>query len=330
VLNANLVDLRLDDGLGRVVGARFRSYAPDDPGFDVKARFFVLCTGGIENPRLLLNFNRQVPPGIGNQNDLVGRYFCEHPNFALADAVFLDPPDVMQFFAATESFMWREGVPNFRIKVEPNSGLNVKGLAKAAARDIVCGDEWLEKIVAIMKGDPLKCFVGGVNRHLAKNERLAEFNASLHIAAEQSLNPDSRVMLGEGADMFVLRTTVLDWQLTETDHRTIRTAITLFGQYLAEQNLARIQLRDWVMAEPMVFPGIGEDEVGGNHHMCTTRMSDDARTGVVDANCGVHGLDNLYIGGSSVFSTPGHINPTYTITQLALRLGMHLTSRLSA
>jgi choline dehydrogenase-like flavoprotein len=64
--------------------------------------------------------------------------------------------------------------------------------------------------------------------------------------------------------------------------------------------------------------------------MCTTRMADDPRHGVVDRDCRVHDLDNLYIGGSSVFATGGYANPTYTIVQLALRLGDHLAGRLSA
>ena len=64
--------------------------------------------------------------------------------------------------------------------------------------------------------------------------------------------------------------------------------------------------------------------------MCTTRMSDDPATGVVDRNCRVHGIANLYIGGSSVFATPGFQNPTYTIVQLALRLGDHLAETMPA
>ena len=47
--------------------------------FKIQARFFVLACGGIENARLLLVSNRQMPNGIGNQHDLVGRYFMEHP-----------------------------------------------------------------------------------------------------------------------------------------------------------------------------------------------------------------------------------------------------------
>jgi choline dehydrogenase-like flavoprotein len=59
-------------------------------------------------------------------------------------------------------------------------------------------------------------------------------------------------------------------------------------------------------------------------------MSDDPKTGVVDRNCRVHGLANLYIGGSSVFASGGFQNPTYTIVQLALRLGDHLAETASA
>jgi choline dehydrogenase-like flavoprotein len=53
-------------------------------------------------------------------------------------------------------------------------------------------------------------------------------------------------------------------------------------------------------------------------------MSADDRTGVVDSDCRVHGTRNLFVGGSSVFASTGHANPTYTLTQLALRLGDHL------
>ena len=67
----------------------------------------------------------------------------------------------------------------------------------------------------------------------------------------------------------------------------------------------------------------------GRHHMCTTRMSANPREGVVDATCRVHDVANLYLGGSSVFATAGHSNPTYTIVQLALRLADHLTMQVN-
>ncbi len=68
----------------------------------------------------------------------------------------------------------------------------------------------------------------------------------------------------------------------------------------------------------------------GYHQMGTTRMSASDRHGVVDGQCRVHGFDNLYIAGSSVFPTSGFANPTFTIVALALRLAGHLQRKLGA
>ena len=72
-----------------------------------------------------------------------------------------------------------------------------------------------------------------------------------------------------------------------------------------------------------------EEVIGGPHHMGTTRMSADPRRGVVDADCRVHSVENLYVAGSSVFATSGYTNPTFTIVCLALRLADTLRKRLS-
>jgi choline dehydrogenase-like flavoprotein len=58
--------------------------------------------------------------------------------------------------------------------------------------------------------------------------------------------------------------------------------------------------------------------------MGTTRMDADPKRGVVDENCRVHGVENLYVAGCSVFPTGGTFNPTFTIVALALRLADHL------
>ena len=105
-LNASLVDLRLDDDLASVTAAVFKSYAPGDPGFTVRARGYALCCGGIDNARLLLNFTSQVPAGIGNGHGLVGRYFTEHPAFFIGEVIYAAPPDAESlFFTPTEAFM---------------------------------------------------------------------------------------------------------------------------------------------------------------------------------------------------------------------------------
>lgn len=53
-------------------------------------------------------------------------------------------------------------------------------------------------------------------------------------------------------------------------------------------------------------------------------MSDDPNLGVVDRQCRVHGVDNLYVVGSSVFPTGGWAFPTFTIVALSMRLAEHL------
>jgi choline dehydrogenase-like flavoprotein len=98
----------------------------------------------------------------------------------------------------------------------------------------------------------------------------------------------------------------------------------LFGEYLAAKGYGRVRLLPW-LAEDGEYPT--DDERIGNHHMGGTRMSADPRTGVVDPNCRVHGLSNLYVCGSSVFPSGGHANPTLTIVQLAIRLAAHLGQR---
>jgi choline dehydrogenase-like flavoprotein len=53
-------------------------------------------------------------------------------------------------------------------------------------------------------------------------------------------------------------------------------------------------------------------------------MSNDPKQGVVDANCKVHNISNLFIAGSSCFTTAGAPNPTLTLVALTLRLSDHV------
>ena len=87
--------------------------APDTP-LTVKARLTVLAAGGIGNARLLLLGNTDHPEGIGNEHDLVGRFFMEHPSLRSGVIVPSDPALLgrRDLFAVT----WADdssGVPMF-------------------------------------------------------------------------------------------------------------------------------------------------------------------------------------------------------------------------
>ena len=115
--------------------------------------------------------------------------------------------------------------------------------------------------------------------------------------------PEGR--LAEARDALGLRRAALDWRLSELDARTVRAAVLGYARRMAERDTGRARLHDWVLPDPIVWPDTTQDEVAGKHHMGATRMAADPARGVVDADCRVHGIGNLYIGGSSVFATSG-------------------------
>jgi choline dehydrogenase-like flavoprotein len=139
---------------------------------------------------------------------------------------------------------------------------------------------------------------------------------------ESAPNPDSRVTLVRERDALGMRRVKLDWRLTELDKRSALRTMAILGAELGRAGLGRLRLD--VSESDAGWP---DDIAGGWHHMGTTRMSDDPKHGVVERNCRVHGLSNLYVAGSSVFPTAGSGTPTLTLVALALRLADHLKAR---
>jgi choline dehydrogenase-like flavoprotein len=141
------------------------------------------------------------------------------------------------------------------------------------------------------------------------------------VRCEQSPNRDSRVTLGTKRDPLGLRRPVIDWQISDIDRHTLATASRFFAQALTQANLGHVRVAAWLLRE--ATEGV-EPITGDWHQMGTTRMADTAQRGVVDSDCRIFGIDNLFIAGGSVFPTGGAINPTLTIVALALRLADHL------
>jgi choline dehydrogenase-like flavoprotein len=102
-------------------------------------------------------------------------------------------------------------------------------------------------------------------------------------------------------------------------------AETVDGE-LRRLGLGALESAEWLKSDDLLW---ADDLVGGHHHMGTTRMSASPSDGVVDADCKMHGLDNLYVAGGSVFPTASFVNPTFTILCLALRLADHVRARLA-
>ncbi len=139
---------------------------------------------------------------------------------------------------------------------------------------------------------------------------------------EQAPNPDSRITLDSEMDELGVPRASLHWDLTELDKRSMRKIYEIFGEAVGKAGIGRVKMYDflWQANDSEMLNTLG----GGWHHMGTTKMHDDPKQGVVDANCKVHGLSNLFVAGSGCCTTAGAPNPTLNLVALSLRLSDHL------
>ncbi|WP_233800124.1 FAD-dependent oxidoreductase [Paraburkholderia sp. HP33-1] len=316
----------------------------------VQARIFVLATGGIENARLLLASNGVHATGLGNANDLVGRYFMDHPRMMAGKvrfregvprnklydvkyhyqnaAVSAHGTKISSQFAPKKEWMEREKLLNSRVWLYSKW----YGESSAASEALIhCKEALMKKDqpgrslkadVATMIAHPLQT-VGYALARLLQSPALIT-HVTLQAIVEAVPDPDSRVTLSaDKRDHFGMPRVKVDWRLGEQVKRTFDKTFMLFAQELQMAKFADVELDAPLEGRP--WPAQVE---GTWHHMGTTRMHESPREGVVDADCKVHGISNLYVGGSSVFPTVGANFPTITITALALRLAGHLVRRL--
>jgi len=323
LLNANLVDIRLDPDTGRVTAFLFRGYKDGAQQYEARAGRYVLALGGIENARALLNASGQVPAGVGNSGDMVGRHFMEHPYRDAGYFILTQPDqrfdDPFWHLSPTLDMKRREQIANARfvfLQLTNQKKKSVFADAKQWVKDGVCETDILADWIRTIR--PLRCH--------PKLSDLPQGAGRLVATLEQVPNPSSRITLSEETDRFGLRRVALDWQYTPMEKKTLQVSALEVAKYFAAENLARVKLYDWVLdADDPGFPPPIEGGYGASHHhMGTTRMGTSARDGVVDQDCRVFDSDNLYIAGSSVFRTSGHANPTLAIVQMTLRLADHL------
>ena len=309
-INANLTDIQLNSDLTDVTEITVKNYKNDSYQFSGKV--VILAMGGIENARLLLNSDSQINNGIGNGSDFVGRCFMEHFQIDLGR------------FAGNKKY-WRTGDwigiytnPDFTLKNKigssnitfslppspPIEGGRSKPI-KRFFRDNLCRLDSLTDLSR--KFVNFHCPGDGVIRTLI----------------EQSPNKASRVTLNNDKDSLGLRRINLNWTMNDLDKRTIRITAIEAAKEFARNDYGRVQLAEYILDKDEEIPASHHC-----HHMGTTRMASSPQYGVVDENCKVFGINNLYIAGSSVFPTGGGCNPTFPIIQLTLRLADHLAAKL--
>ena len=316
--HANVCELEASESGGLVDSLRVRTLEGKE--FRARARRYVLACSTIQNARLLLASNARATAGLGNGNDLVGRFFMEHLEMPSGNFVTLGtPPASTQMYAldfgrtkargelALAAGVQREQrILNATVSLEPG----------AVSEEGKSTFQWATPdVVERMRTGGLDDSAGST----AATTPPRTFH--LMTRQEQAPNPASRVTLSAERDALGMPRAQLDWRLTDLDRRSFRSFYEVLGRELGRSGVGRVQMRDWVLERSDApWPAsLG----GGWHHMGTTRMHADPKQGVVDANCRVHGIANLWVAGAAVYPTAGCANPTLTLIALSLRLSDH-------
>jgi len=343
VLHANVTELRLDPGTDRVGTLRARTLRGNE--LSVRGRAVVLAAGAIENARLLLASRHDRAAGLGNERDQVGRNFMEHLHVLAGHLVVANPTTTHDLYreasygaarvrgviTPTAEAQRREGLLGASIAIEPPTFPYGQPFLTAPPQLTVWPERAYRRLrrsnrgAGAVVGEGMKGLArdawystrATVPRRAARSARARAATTgpvalrALYFRSEQPPNPSSRVTLGDRVDALGVPEALLDWRVESAERTSIEAWLARLDSAVRRGGIGRV-----IMPEP----GWQEFITGGPHHMGTTRMSADPAAGVVDRNCRVHSVGNLYVAGSSVFATGGYANPTFTLLALALRV----------
>ena len=348
LLYANVVEIETDETGQQVTRLRIATLQGNQ--FLLEANLFILATGGMENARLLLASNRQYPDGVGNQHDVVGRYFMDRPILSctlipyssnifdqtnLYDIYHTKQGSVMAYVKLSEATMRQERLLNNGAQLFPRT-LSHQREATLALRELftsvrhgklpqdlakqlhmmLWGGNYLAAAVfwsAIRSIPPLRR--GDWSYLPYEKWRFSQFE--IFYQMEQTPDPDNQIALSTERDRLGLPKTKIRWHLNDIDIQSAIRIQEIWAEEFDKAGIGQLQFtRNW--AEQKF------EKTAMHHHLGSTRMHHNPKQGVVDANCKVHGMVNLFIAGCSVFPTAGYSNPTLTMIALSLRLADHI------
>lgn len=338
-----------------------RVMSSPDHQFTVRAKKYVLAMGGLEVTRLLLASTSVHKSGIGNSHDLLGRFYISHLTGNAGTILFNSGyGEYFRKYVVSEGVYCKRLMRLTHDAQRRNRLLNLAVTAThmefhdPAHRSGVLSSVYLAKRYLMGRIPPefSRELSDSKYQHLLKHatnvffsplemlrfadtwtrRRLLAFRKlpsvelfndegsyTVHFDAEQSPNFDSRIALGDQQDKFGTPRLVVDWRMNRRDAESVARSLELIARDLESAGVARLKLK------PDLADDVYAHNVVGSHHLGTTRMGGSSSTGVVDSECRVFGISNLYIASSSVFPTSSYVNPTLQIVALAIRIAAHIT-----
>jgi len=330
VKNANIIDVTANMDISKITSATFSNYK--NVRFEIDASKFVLAMGGIENARMLLIFNEKYDNKLGNSNQLVGRYFMDHP--LLRAAKLYSNTDKDMGLLTEQKVVGRKVILGFMQHTDEsilaNKLINLRmPIFKASSLQLSDGIESMHVLKeAISQGDLpeniLKHLLNTIKDADEINESIIRklFNTKVLSYVdefeEQLPHFDNRIALGYEKDRFGLKKHTVHWRFHDEDFALAWESLKSVASQLAMNNVGRLRIMEEFQQRLQ-----NEKLYVSHHHMGTTRMAENATEGVVDSNCKVFNTANLYVAGSSVFTTGSHVPPTLTLVALSIRLANH-------
>ena len=299
--------------------------------FSVLANRFVIATGALETPRLLLNSLRQPDSAQPATSWWLGRNLIDHPTGYLSQVTF------HQAFSSAFSQRHRarpgaQAFAGFLLKGHVQRDLELPNHAvfvrKGISRHPVPNQAMMSFLGVRGTGDVALSHLKSLVRHPYIVWRIAHQKlplkthsryGDLFFMTEQLPNPESTVSLSEHErDAFGFPIARVNWQLTEQDT----------GMFVKYHDVLMSRLRahagiDRLRAD--IPSGWNDTFSSAAHHLGTARMARAPGDGVVDRDLKVFGFDNVWVSDGSVFPTAGSVNPSLTICALGHRLGAHLS-----
>jgi choline dehydrogenase-like flavoprotein len=339
--------------------------APDGAEVAVRARRYVLAAGGLETVRLMLSSDDVLACGVGGASDKLGRFYMSHLAATAGEIRFNDPAHVAFDYAVDPAGVYVRRRLTLTAQAQRRARcLNIAfrthlpDPADPAHGDPILSAMYLVKDLILYeysrKLRERRQTAGLILRHVGNVARdplaLARFSQRwierriladrklpsvvlgsptgaypLEFHAEQAPNPDSRLTLSDARDQLGQRRLRADWRMTALDEASLQRAYAVLADELARTGVGTLA---YDPAE-VVAKARAEGAYGG-HHLGAARMSAHPRDGVVDPDCRVHGVSDLYLASGAVFPTSGQANPTLTILALTYRLAQTLKQELVA
>jgi hypothetical protein len=302
--------------------------------FRIECAQAILCLGGIETPRVLLANNHQIAEGIGNRYGLVGKHFQDHPTIRIGILHSKDPSRVYKLFGPR----WHDGrLYTGKISLTAAKQRELATLNATAYVEFESYPRVLEKrmllnllrrkvlnnhIPPAIFNNLFQLLVRSLSLVVQRRINRQDAQFVFTIMTEQEPFADSAISLGKTRDRYDVPRANIHWRLTENTWRTVMCFARLLKEEFESTQLGTMEFLPYITNPSSLWRIYPHDVF---HHMGATRMAVSPDKGVVDPNCKIFGINNLYLMTSAVFPTSGNSNPTLTIVALAYRLLDHLS-----